>query len=90
MKEEEKVEAYALNAVLEVLLVNVARLQHQLHARSVGSRSEIHTFQRSIGVFFQTRWWLATWHLIFTTIDSLPSDHIFASNAVQPSHMHPG
>jgi len=72
MREEEKVEGCALNAVLEVLLVNVARLQHQLHARSVGSR-----------------WWLATWHLIFTTIDSLPSDHIFASNAVQPSHMHP-
>ena len=53
MREEEKGEGCALNAVLEVLLVNVARLQHQLHARSVGSRSEIHTFQRPIGVFLK-------------------------------------
>ena len=44
MREEEKVEAYALNAVLEVLLVNVARLQHQLHAQCVESRSKFNTF----------------------------------------------
>ena len=43
-REEENVEGCALNVVLEVLLVNVARLQHQLHAQSVGSRSEIYTF----------------------------------------------
>ena len=32
----------------------------------------------------------ATWRLTFTTIDNLPSDHTFASNAVQLSHMRPG
>ena len=44
MREGEKVEAYALNVVLEVLLVDVARLQHQLHAQCVGSRSEFNIF----------------------------------------------
>ena len=43
-REEENVEGCALNVVLEVLLVNVARLQHQLHAQFAGSRSEIYTF----------------------------------------------